>query len=292
MGHKFFDRAIIDRSIVVEMSDANPSAFHDFEQAGWERAAEHYADAFGALTSQTADALLDAAHVTAGTRLLDVACGPGFMASAAASRGAQVTGLDFSPAMIAAAQRRHGSSVAFRDGDAEALPFEDASFDAVVMNFGMLHLARPEAAIVEALRVLRPGGRYAFTVWAPPERAVGFGMALRAIREHGNPDVPLPEGPPFFRFSDADECRRTLQTAGFADVDVRGLPLVWRLSSADAAFAALSRGGVRTAAVLRAQTPAALATIRAAVRREVETYAAGDEFAVPMPAVLACASAP
>jgi SAM-dependent methyltransferase len=273
------------------MPDTNPSAFHDFEQAGWERAAQHYADAFGALTAQTAGPLLDAASVVAGTRLLDVACGPGFIAAAAAARGATVTGLDFSAAMIAEARRRQSASIAFQNGDAEALPFEDESFDAVVMNFGMLHLARPEAAIVEALRVLRSGGRYAFTIWAAPDQAVGFGMVLRAIRELGNPDVPLPEGPPFFRFSDADECRRTLGTAGFASVDVRVLPLIWRPPSADAVFDALSRGGVRTSAVLRAQTPEALAKIRTAVRAEVETYAREGGFQLPMPAVLACSRA-
>jgi SAM-dependent methyltransferase len=268
------------------MSEPNPSAFHAFEQAGWERAAEHYADAFGALTAQAAEPLLNAAGIASGTLLLDVACGPGFIASAAAAQGASVTGLDFSAAMIAEARRRHGPSIAFREGDAEALPFEDATFEAVVMNFGMLHLARPEAAVVEALRVLRPGSRYAFTVWAPPEQAVGFGMTLRAIREHGNPDVPLPEGPPFFRFSNATECYRTLEKARFADVSVSTLPLVWRVSSADAVFEALSRGGVRTAAVLRAQTPAALEAIRGAVRAEVESYAHDGEFRLPMPAVL------
>ena len=267
------------------------TAFHDFEQTGWERAAEHYGDAFGALTAQTAPALLDAAHTARGTRLLDVASGPGFIAAAAAARGAEATGLDFAGAMVREARRRH-PGLTFQEGDAEALPFEDASFDAVVMNFGMLHLARPDTAIAEARRVLRPGGRYAFTVWAGPERAIGFGMTLRAIEQLGNTHVPLPEGPPFFRFSDAGATRETLAQAGFTGVEVRELPLAWRLTSADAVFDALSRGGVRTAAVLRAQTPEALARIRDAVRTGVEAYARGGGFSVPMPAVLASASKP
>jgi len=84
--------------------DADSHAFHDFEHAGWERAAAFYGDAFGALTAQTADALLEAAGAGPGTRLLDVACGPGFIAGAAAQRGAAVVGLDFSAAMIAQAR--------------------------------------------------------------------------------------------------------------------------------------------------------------------------------------------
>ncbi|MGH9141843.1 MAG: class I SAM-dependent methyltransferase, partial [Vicinamibacterales bacterium] len=193
------------------------SAFRHFEQAGWERAAEFYGDAFAGLTAQTAPSLLDAVRAGRGTRLLDVATGPGVVAAAAADRGAIVTGLDFASAMIHEARRRH-PTLTFRDGDAEALGFDRASFDAVVMNFGMLHLARPDTAIAEARRVLRPGGRYAFTVWARPERAVGFGMTLRAIEELGSSDVRLPEGPPFFRFSDAAGSRRTLEEAGFSDV--------------------------------------------------------------------------
>lgn len=264
------------------------AAFHEFEHAGWERAAEHYGDAFGGLTQQTIGPLLDAAHVTRGTRVLDVASGPGYVAAAAAERGATVVGLDFSATMVADAERRY-SALTFREGDAEALPFEADRFDAVVMNFGLLHLARPDTAIQEAHRVLRAGGRFAFTVWADPNRAVGFGIILMAIEKIGRMDVALPEGPPFFRFSAADESRRTLEHAGFTGVDVRLLPLTWHLSSADALFEAFSDGAVRTAALLRAQSPDALSAIRAETRRAVEEYKDGEGFSIPNPAVLASA---
>jgi SAM-dependent methyltransferase len=263
------------------------TSFHDFEQTGWERAAPFYGDAFGPLTAQTAGPMLDAVAAGPGTRLLDVATGPGLIAGAAAGRGSSVVGLDFSAAMIAEAVRRH-PAITFREGDAQALPFDAGRFDAVVMNFGMLHLAQPDRAIAEAHRVLRPGGRYAFTVWS--EQAVAFGLALRAVEEIGNTNVPLPDGPPFFRFSNASDTTRTLESIGFTGVHVRELPIVWRLASADAVFEALSRGGVRTAAVLRAQTPDALAAIRAAVRRGVEAYADNGGFVIPMPAVLASAT--
>jgi SAM-dependent methyltransferase len=275
----------------VSSIDASAAAFHDFERAGWERAAEYYASAFGSVTAQIAGALLDAVRAEPGTRVLDVATGPGFVAAAAAARGARVTGLDFSPAMIADARRRH-EGITFQEGDAEALPFDGGTFDAVVMNFGLLHLARPDAAIAEAHRVLRPGGRYAFTVWASPDQAVGFGIVLKAIETFGRTDVPLPEGPPFFRFSAVEESQRTLAGAGFVDADARVAALTWSVDSAEQIFDALSRGGVRTAAVLRAQTPDALDAIRSAVRRSVEGYRNGDRFVLPMPAVLASAMKP
>jgi len=264
--------------------DAN--AFHEFEHAGWERAAEHYADAFGALTTMMAAPLLDAVGVSAGTRVLDVACGPGFVSGAAAARGANVVGLDFSAAMIALARARH-PAIEFREGDAEALLFDAASFDVVVMNFGLLHLAHPDRAIAEAYRVLRPRGRYAFTIWAPPKQAVGFGIVLNALEAFGRLDVGLPEGPPFFRFSETEASRTALQSAGFTDVECRTVPLTWKLTSADEVFDAMSRGGVRTSAVLRAQTPEVLERIQSAVRQEIARYARDGAFEVPMPAVMA-----
>jgi SAM-dependent methyltransferase len=270
---------------------SSPRAFHDFEHAGWQRAAEHYPDTFGTLTAQTTEPLLKSAGLRSGMRVLDVATGPGYVAGAAAARGATVVGLDFSASMVAQARRRY-PDIEFHEGDAEALQFDDGSFDAVMMNFGLLHLARPEAAIEHAYRVLVAGGRYAFTVWAGPEEAVGFGVVLRAMETHGKTAVGLPDGPPFFRFSDPGECRRTLAQAGFGSVHVQQLPLIWRLPSPDALFEAALRGGVRTSAALQAQTPEALAAIRRAVHDGLQRYSDGSTIAVPMQVVLASAGKP
>jgi SAM-dependent methyltransferase len=263
----------------------DPAAFRAFEHAGWDGIVDDYDAAFRTLTPQTIDPLLDAVGVGPGVRVLDEATGPGYVAAAAAARGAAVTAGDFSAAMVAEARRRH-PELDVREADAEALPFADSDFDAVVMNFGVLHLAQPDRAFAEAHRVLRPGGRFAFTVWAAPEVSVGLGMLLRAVQVYGTTDVPLPPGPPLFRFSDAGECRRALEAVGFGGVDTVTLPLVWRFPDPDAVFEALRRGTVRNAGLLRAQTPAALAAIRAAVRAEAATYETGGGVAVPMGAVL------
>ena len=268
------------------MGDHGIEAFEHFEHEGWESVARPYREAFSPLTAQSIEPLLDAVGAGRGVRLLDVACGPGDGAAAAERRGASATGLDFAAAMVAQAARLH-PDLEFRTGDAEDLPFGDAGFDAVVINFGVLHFARPERAIAEAHRVLRPGGRFAFTVWASAEKCEGMGIVLKAVESCGRLDVPLPEGPPFFRFGDHHECRRTLSALGFAVAEVRELPMRWRLPSPEALLDAFLEGGVRTRGLLRAQSPEALAAIREAIRAGAAPYGRDGGLELAMPAVMA-----
>ncbi len=270
---------------------ADVDAFRAFERRGWEALPARYTAAFAALTRQAIDPLLDAADVRHGRDVLDVATGPGHVAAAARGRGARVIGLDFAASMVAEARRAH-PGIEFREGDAEALPFPDASFDAVVNNFGLLHLGRPERALTEAHRVLRPGGRVAFTTWAGPDEAAAFGIVHEAIDRYGRRDVPLPAGPPFFRFSDPGECRRVLREAGFVEPAVGRVPQTWRLPAPETLYEIMADSTVRTAALLRAQTAEAREAIRTAMRAAADRHRRGGGIELPMPAVLASARKP
>jgi len=162
---------------------------HAFEHAGWQRAAAHYAETFAHATRGFAGDLLEAARVEAGMRVLDLACGSGIVSAAVAERGGRPVGLDFSSEMIRLA-RAGNSGIRFEEGDAEALPFADGSFDAVVSNFGIHHVPEPTRALREAHRVLRPGGQVAFTAWAAPAENIAWRLSMTQSRHMATSQRP------------------------------------------------------------------------------------------------------
>jgi ubiquinone/menaquinone biosynthesis C-methylase UbiE len=262
----------------------DPQAVREFEHAGWERAAAHYAATFAGATRAFIDRLLDAARVGAGMRMLDLASGPGHVAAAAAERGALPVGLDFSPAMIALARAGH-TGIRSEQGDAEALPFADASFDAVVANFGVHHVPEPIRALREAHRVLRPGGRVAFTAWASPPENIAWRLLYDAISAHGDlraADAPPPGG----SLRRPEDLLRLLDASGFAETEAKRVPGEWSLATARDLLEGFRRGTVRTAALIDAQPAAALPQIEAAIAHGIAPYRSANGFAVPIVAIL------
>lgn len=267
------------------------ATFKEMEQAGWEVMAPDYDALAGQITMQATDALLDAAKVTKGTRLLDVACGPGYGAGAAAARGAEALGIDFADSMVAEATRKF-PGIKFQTDDAEKLSFEDDTFDAVICPFGLAHMEDPDSAIREAFRVLKNKGRYAFSAWTTPETHEFFAIVLSAIEAHGTLDVPLPPAPPLFRFSDAGECTRVLNDAGFVEPDVTEVRPIWKATSGQQVLDFIYKCTVRTAAMLRLQSPEALDQIHREIVERAEVYKAGSTYDIAWPAVIASGSKP
>ncbi|WP_433381065.1 class I SAM-dependent methyltransferase [Actinoplanes sp. CA-142083] len=260
-------------------------AFSRFEQAGWAAIATDYERSLGRVTDRVVGDLLDAARVTAGTRLLDLACGPGQATAEAAGRGATAVGIDLSPAMVALARTRH-PALEFREASAEELPFPASSFDAVAGNFLLHHLAEPRIVLAECARVLAPGGRLALTAWDLPERARFVGVLVDAIAEVGAAPPPgLPAGPDFFRYARPGEMAALFRECGFTcEVSTVAFELV---ISAGELWDGFMAGTVRTAAHVRGQPAATRERIRAAFDRHAAPYERGGRLAIPVSAVLA-----
>ncbi len=265
----------------------DPDAFREFEAAGWEKVGDPYHHFWGPITGRVIDPLLDDAKVGRGARVLDVATGPGYVAARAADRGASVVGVDIAHQMVTLARTLH-PAIEFRQGDAEDLPFPDNSFDAVVANFGVLHLGRPERAAAECARVLKPGGSLALSVWDAPERARILGVFVSAVQEAGAaPPADIPPGPPFFRFSLDDEFTRLLTAAGLKEINVRRISFTHRVPGADELWNGGANATVRTSALILRQAPETQRRIRAAFDRLVQEYAVDEGLELPVSVKLA-----
>jgi len=192
-----------------------------------------------ALTTPVAAHLVEFAKVAPEEKVLDVACGTGVAAITAARRGAIVSGLDLTPALLDHARENEKIAgcgpIDWMEGDAERLPYPDASFDVVLSQFGHMFAPRPDVALSEMRRVLKPGGRMAFATW-PPEHFVGRFFALVARHSPPPPEGAAPPplwglvpvvterlangfGPPFFE-------------RGVMRVPALSLPHLWYYMSA------------------------------------------------------------
>jgi ubiquinone/menaquinone biosynthesis C-methylase UbiE len=238
-----------------------------------------HADARGsaAITSQAIAPLLAAARIAPGARVLDVGCGLGRAAAAAANQGASSCGVDKSATQVAAAARRF-PTIAFLQADAAELPFSDESFDAVISNFGIPHFRDPDGFLREAFRVLRRGGVIAFTAWIDPTQ-----------EELSEPDGVPQATSEFFRFGEGAHCRIALANAGFKAVAIEAAHVAWRSPATDALLEAVMAGVVRAATLLNAETADAQAMIRDAVRARIEADIHDGAFALVMPAIVVSA---
>ena len=270
----------------------DPDAFNAFEADGWEQRADGYHRFWATLTTRVIEPLLDAAGVVPGTRVLDLASGPGYVAAACAVRGADVIGVDVAAEMVSLA-RRLRPEIDFRQANAEQLPFANGSFDAALANFLVPHVGRPEQVAAELARVVRPDGKLALSTWDVPERARLLGVLVDAAAEVGaQPPPDLPPGLPFFRFSEESEFARLLGDAGYSDVAIRTVSFTHRQASGDALWEGLMGGTVRMSALVLAQPDEVQVRIRAAFDRLVRPYAANGGLKLPVSVKLASGRKP
>jgi SAM-dependent methyltransferase len=260
--------------------------FDAYERRLWAGRAAAYERGFARLTVHTAGALLDAAGVGAGTRLLDVGTGPGVVARAAAARGARVTAVDAEPSMAEAAAR-NVPGLDVRVAVVPSLPLPDGEFDAVTGNFVINATGDPPAALTELRRVLREGGRLALTCWKYPP-APALSLASQAIEAAGVPwpgDIPEP---PFRAYSSPGAFAALLTATGFKQADARLVSWEHRVDPGEW-WEVYTSGVGSSGTVIRRQDAGTVARIKHHFGKLAAEYAAGDGL-VALPAVAVLAS--
>lgn len=213
--------------------------------ATWNAGGEHYEDISRGIADAIEHAVFRLAP-TPGERILDLATGTGWAARRVAAHGAQVTGLDLGEDLIQTARaraRQERLEIDFVVGDAEALPFADGSFDAVISTFGIMFATRPEAAAAELARVTKRGGRVALTTWLPDSNVFKMFLVMKAFM----PAPPSPAPPSPFAWGTRERVRELLAAA--FDLRVENGTSFYREPSAERAWEAFSTGYGPTASL-------------------------------------------
>ncbi|SEN27456.1 Methyltransferase domain-containing protein [Roseovarius tolerans] len=268
-------------------------AFAELEKREWSEpdVAGAYASGFSKASDMVVPHLVAAVDAGPDTDVLDLCCGHGNVSAGLVGVGARVTGLDFSAAMLELA-RAAVPGARFVSGDAMQLSFPDASFDAVTIGFGMPHVPEPPRVVAEVRRVLKPGGRIAFSTWCGPEVDGAFGYVFGAIGSHGSPEIVLPPGPGANDYADPDIAYPVLEAAGFGKFRCEVVASCWHVNDPGLAFDFFRDGTARGGALLRPQPDVHASAIRAAVvERVLENHGDGPEWIIPMPAVVISAQA-
>ncbi len=267
------------------------SKFGEAELKGWSEpeTAAAYADGFASAAVQCVPDIVQASGAGNESKTLDVCCGQGIVAQGLSATGASVIGLDFSPAMLELARARV-PGVEFVEGDATSLPFEDRSFNAVTMGFGILHIPNSEAAIREAYRVLKPSGKFVYSVWHSPELSAAFRIVFGAIGSLGSKDISLPPGPEIHAYANPDITYPALEAAGFSDARIDTSDSYWEIDDPAKPYDYFFEGTVRGALLLRSQPKDNAEAIRSAVGEAVkEEFGSQGPWKIPIPAAIVSA---
>lgn len=270
------------------MSGTDHEGFTRFEKAGWAdpEIARHYAEEFARASEAAVPHLVTMSGALPGSRALDLCCGHGIVAEGLAAAGAEVTALDFSPAMLEMAGQRVPEATLVA-GDASDTGLEGGVWDCVTVGFGILHVPDPAALLAEARRLLKPGGRLAFSTWLGPDVPSAVAWVFGAMARHGAKDIQLPPGPGPFDFAGQAAAEAGLVAAGFRPVGSAIGAGEWQIDVPDRPVDYFASGTVRGAALLKGQPPANMAAIREAVSEKVITHCGGAApYRVPAPSVI------
>jgi SAM-dependent methyltransferase len=260
----------------------------------WERRREDIERACAAVR----DWMVAEARPRAGDTVLELAAGvgeTGFQAAAALGPGGRLITTDLSPSMLAAARRRGEQlgvrNVTYEVMDAEKLPLDTDSVDAVLCRFGYMLMPNLAEALAETRRVLRPGGRVTLAGWGPPERNPFFGLIGLSLGQRGHiPPLEPPPAPGPFSMASSERTTAVLNAAGFTDVRTEEVPVRFSTSDVDGYLSLIADTAGPVAVALQLLPASERAAVKAEIEGPFAQFAVADGFEIPGVALCAAAA--
>lgn len=256
---------------------------------GWERQRERTLES----NLPVSERMVELLDPQPGWTVLELAAGVGDTGFLAAARGARLISTDFAPGMVEAARRRAAElrvdDAEFRVMDAERVDLPDGSVDGVLCRFAYMLMDNPVAALAEARRVLRPGGRLSFAVWGAARRNPWASTLGRVLLERGHVEPTGPDEPGMFALAEPDRVGEVVRAAGFDSHVVEEVPLRSRYADVDDFLGVLMDLAAITSQIIAALPEAERDDIRSEVASRIEQFRDGDELVVPGLALVAAA---
>jgi SAM-dependent methyltransferase len=223
-----------------------------------------------------------------GDTVLELAAGladTGLMAARLVGESGRVIVTDFTPEMVAAARRRAEElgvqNAEFRVLDAERMDLKTDSVDGILCRWAYMLMIDPSAAFAETRRVLRTGGRLAFSVWAARERNPALSLVGGVLESQGHIPPPDSEAPSAFAMADAERIRELVVGAGFAEPDIEEVTFRWTFADQDAYWRYVTQTAASSSPVLRALSPEVLNTVREQMHQAARPHRSGEGYDFP-----------
>jgi SAM-dependent methyltransferase len=280
----------------MDLEAARTASFDTWQAVagGWERHREW----FWQCARPVSELMVERLDPRPGQTILELASGPGdtgFLAAGKLDDGGRLISSDFAPHMVDAARRRAAelrlANAEFRVIDAQQIALDDDSVDGVLCRWGFMLMPDAAAAFGETRRVLRPGGRLVFAVWAQPERNPWATMPRQVLIDRGLLEQPPPGSADMFALGDPSRIESTLGSAELETLSLEEFPIEWRYADAEEHWRSLLDISGSVAAALAPLGPAELKEVRAAVDEKLRQFAGPDGVRIPGVTLVVTASA-
>jgi ubiquinone/menaquinone biosynthesis C-methylase UbiE len=264
---------------------ARSLALWDEMAAGWDQHRSYLWD----VSRRVGEWMVEQADPKVGDIILELACGPGdtgFVAARLVGDNGKVIATDFSPEMVEVAKRRAQelglTNVDFRVMDAEHMDLPDDSVDVVLCRWGFMLMADPQQALGESRRVLRDGGRLAFSVWGKPEENPWMlipGMTMMKLGHQLRGDPTGPGG--IFSMADQDKITDMVSSAGFHDIKIENMAVEWTSDSFEDAWTFMTAVAGPLAALIKELPPDRIDELKTALEQEMAPFKRAMGYATP-----------